>query len=209
MKSLKKIIATGFAAAAVLTASASAFGANGPSYARVRRINFAGTGCPAGSVAGVFASDLTAFRMYLDDFVAETGPGVPLSAKRKNCQISVDFDFPAGWSFALGSVEYRGYVGLDAGVTASQTSTYYFQGSAAQARLSTSLRGPLSANYKIKDTLAIEGLVWSPCGLSRALNINSQVRVDSAGASRSGVIALDRIDARIAHVYGVQWRRCN
>ncbi len=204
-------IAAIFALGALTLAGASAQAETRavPAYAKVRHISFAGTGCPAGSVAGLFASDLTAFHMYFDDFVAETGPGVPFSAKRKNCQISIDFDLPSGWSYSVASVEYKGYVALDSGVSAQQTSTYYFQGQSAQARLSSTMYGPAAHGYTIRDTLGISGLVWSPCGLSRALNVNSQVLVNSTSSASSGIITLDKIDARVAHVFGIQWRRCN
>jgi hypothetical protein len=209
---MKKIILTAMAtiiSALALGTSASAASSSLPPYARLRHISFAGTGCPAGSVAGLFDADVTAFRVYFDDFVAQTGPGLPMSEKRKNCQLSIDFDIPAGWSFSVASMEYRGFVDLDAGVTAQQTSTYYFQGAAQTARLSTTINGPIARSYDIKDTLAIEGQVWSPCGLNRALNVNAQVLVNSTSSRREGIITLDRLDARVAHIFGLQWRRCN
>lgn len=206
----KILSAAALAALAFLSAGVAAARPAGPDYARVRSISYAGTGCPAGTIQGRFGSDLTSFSLESDDFVAEAGPGVALSASRKNCQIMLNVDFPAGWSFAVAEVDYRGYVALDRGVSATQTSAYYFQGQSTSARLSTTLTGPTFASYRIKDTLGISAYVWSPCGLSRALVINAQARVDNTrNRSGDGVITVDRVSGRLAQVYGLSWKRCN
>lgn len=177
-----------------------------PSGVAIRGISYAGSGCPAGSISGRLNND--SFSLYMDDFVAEVGRGVPMSAKRKNCMLSVDLHVPSGWSYSIAEVEYKGYVSLDRGVTATQSSAYYFQGSALTSRLKTDLRGPLNASYKIKDTLGITAQVWSPCGATRALNINAQVSLQSSSRSAEGYITLDRIKGSVEQIYGLKWKRC-
>lgn len=180
-----------------------------PEYVRVRHINYAGTGCPAGSVAQNLAPDGKAFTLLFDQYVAEAGPGVALTAGRKNCAINVDLDFPQGWSYSILDVDYRGFVQLDAGATAEQKSAYYFQGDFRTASLATVMRGPLTKDYQIRDSLGLEALVWSPCGASRSLNINTQVRTAALSRSARGLITIDSIDGELTHVYGIRWRRCN
>ena len=176
-----------------------------PSSLSIRGITYAGSGCPAGTIEGDVASDLSGVKLYFDEFVAETGPGVPFSEGRKNCQIVLDLNLPQGWSYAIANVSYRGYVDLDRGVTATQTSTYYFQGSANQASLHTTLNGPVNDDYVIRDTLAVTNQIWSPCSAQRALNINASVR--TTGRSY-GLITLDSVKARVEHAYGLTFRRC-
>lgn len=187
----------------------SAFAADPhPEYVHVKKIAFAGTGCPAGSVAGNISSDAKAFTLLFDQFVAETGPGIPLAFARKNCALNVDLEFPNGWSYAILDVDYRGYVQLDAGATAEQKSSYYFQGDAKTATLTTTARGPLAKDYHIRDSLGLEALVWSPCYASRSLNINAQVRTAASNRNARGLITIDSIDGELTHVYGIRWRKC-
>lgn len=193
----------------LMLAGASQALADQPGYAHVRSISYAGSGCPAHSVAQNVSPDLRAFTLLFDDFVAEVGPGIPLSQGRKNCQILVDLDFPSGWSFSILDVDYRGYANLDSGVTGLQQSAYYFTGQGNTGRLSTTFSGPLSRDYQVRDTLGLSATVWSPCGAQRALNINTQVRLTTNNRNKRGILTTDSIDAQITQIYGLQWRRCN
>lgn len=192
-----------------LAMGTSAFAA-GPDLSKVKvaGISYAGSGCPAGSVAQSLSADAKAFTLLFDSYVAEAGPGVALSNGRKNCQIAVDLRYPQGWSYTIFDVDYRGYAKLDPGTVGTQKTTYYFQGAASQASLQTNYSGPKDADYHIRDSLGINALVWSPCGATRAVNMNTQVRVTASG-SRRALMTIDSIDGQLKHVYGIQWRRCN
>lgn len=182
-----------------------------PDYVRVRNIHYAGTGCPAGSVAENISPDRQAFTVSFDQYIAAIGPGVAITEKRKNCQLTVDLDFPPGWSFTIFSVDYRGYVSLERNVQGSQQSKYYFQGQAATGTLVSQFNGPIDDDYQIRDELGLSAQVWSPCGAQRALNINSIVLLNNArNRNGSGLMTLDSIDGqlRLVHRYGLQWRRC-
>lgn len=183
--------------------------AQSPDYVRVRSISYAGTGCPAGSVAENVAPDQQAFTLLFDSYVAEVGPGVPLASKRKNCQLAIDLDFPQGWSYTIFTVDYRGYLSLQRDVTGIQQSKYYFQGSAATGTLRTQFNGPTDRDYQVRDTLGLSAVVWSPCGAQRALNINTEVRLDNArNRGGAGLMTIDSIDGQLKHIYGIKWRRC-
>ncbi len=192
---------------AIAMLSSSAF-AQSPEYVRIRSISYAGSGCPAGTVSQNVAQDLKAFTLLFDSYIAEVGPGVQLNQSRKNCQIAVDLHFPQGWSYSILDVDYRGYASLEAGVTGTQQSAYYFQGSAATATLRSNFRGPTQQDYQIRDSLGLAAVVWSPCGATRALNINTQVRLTSSNRFARGLMTTDSIDGELTHVYGVRWRRC-
>lgn len=178
-----------------------------PNQVTIRSIAYAGSGCPAGTVSESLAPDAKAFTLLFDSYVAEAGPGITLSSGRKNCQIAVDLRFPQGYSVTLADVDYRGYAKLDPGATGIQKTSYYFQGQTRRADLKSTYRGPMDDDYTISDKLALESLVWSPCGLSRALNLNTQVRVSARGIAR-GLMTVDSIDGQLTHIYGVRWRRC-
>lgn len=195
-------------ALASFAGSASALGEQ-PEYVRVRHISYAGSGCPNGSVAENLSQDGKAFTLLFDSYVAEIGPGIPLAEGRKNCAINVDLDFPAGWSFSILDVDYRGYAHVERGATAEQKTSYYFQGDLKTASLLTQMRGPVTKDYQIRDTLGLDAVVWSPCGATRSLNMNTQVRNTAQNRLARALITIDSIDGQLTHIYGLQWRRCH
>lgn len=207
MKATMQTLAKAGLALIVASIGATAF-ADAPEYVRVRSISYAGSGCPAGSVAENVSMDRQAFTLLFDSYIAEIGPGVSVREKRKNCQILVDLDFPQGWTYTLADVDYRGYVSLERGVTGEQSSAYYFQGQGATARLTTQMRGPKDEDYQIRDTLGLSAVVWAPCGARRALNINSQINLTSTNRNASGLITNDSTDFHLTQIYNLKWQRC-
>jgi len=180
-----------------------------PANVTIRSISYAGSGCPAGSVSQNLAPDFKAFTLLFDSFIASVGPAEPISQKRKNCQINVDFSFPQGWTYALVSFDYRGFVDVERDVIGLQQTSYYFQGAPQTARFKTSMPGPVSRDYQVRDALDLTATVWSPCGESRSLNINSEVRLDNTrNRNGRGLITVDSVDGNIAHTYGIAWKRC-
>ncbi len=192
---------------ALAATTASAF-ADAPDYVEIKSIVYAGSGCPAGSVAENLSPDKQAFTLLFDEYIAEVGPGVSAREKRKNCQINVVLDFPGGWTFAIADIDYRGYASLQRGVTGVQQASYYFQGESKTGVLSTTMRGPLDKDYQIRDSLALTALVWAPCGAKRALNINSQIRLESNSRNATGLLTTDSIDGSVKTIYNLHWKRC-
>ncbi len=180
---------------------------NRPSYVRLRNLSYAGSGCPAGSVATNVSASRDSFTLLFDSFVAESGRGIPLSQSRKNCMLSVDLDFPSGWSYTVDTLETQGYVALDPGVRADVTTSFYFQGQTATARFSSSFYGPTSRDYHIRDTLGLSAQVWSPCGMQRALNLNYSIRV-SGGSGGRGLITMDSPVDGSPRPFTLRWQRC-
>ncbi len=207
---MKKVALVGklVAVASTLLLAGSLF-AQAPNTVQIRNIMYNGSGCPIGSVGQNIAPDFKAFTLTFSDYIAEIGPGIPLSDARKNCQLTLDMYFPQGWQFAIATFDYRGYVSLDRRVQATQSSAYYFQGQGQTGRFSTNFSGPVDRDYQFRDTIGLTSLVWSPCGATRALNINTQVRLNNrSNPNGSGLITTDSIDGQIIHKYGLQWRRC-
>lgn len=86
----------------------------------------------------------------------------------------------------------------------SQSLTLYPE--SAQVSTQASFSGPVSKDYTVTSNLDVTSTVWSPCGASTALNVNSQVRL--TGSSGSGLITDDSIDGKVTFVVGVQWQTC-
>ncbi len=186
--------------------------ADAPEYVRVGNISsYGGNGCKQGTIGKLVSSDRQSFTLIFDDFIAEAGPNVALEAARKNCQITVDIEFPQGWTYSIAGFDYRGYADLQSNkVEAAIRSNYYFQGSNLDNTLETKFKGPMSMeDYLIHDQFGVDAISWSPCGDSKPLNISTTVSVDnSKKRSHSGAVGVDSLDASFTQVFHLQWQRC-
>jgi hypothetical protein len=200
---LKHIIA-----AAIFASTASAY-ADAPSEVRIKSIEYAGSGCPAGSVAENVSTDKQAFTLLFDSFIAEAGPGVPLREKRKNCQLLVDLEFPQGWTYTIASIDHRGYASLEKKVVGIHKASYYFQGQGQSGTLETKIKGEKDDDYHLRDLVGLSALVWAPCGARRALNINTQIQVDNSANKRAaGLMTVDSVDGQLTQIFHLKWERC-
>lgn len=170
--------------------------------ARVTSISNAGTGCPAGSVDLRFSSSHDALLIDFDDMVAESGPGVPASLRRKNCSLTIAVTQPQGWSFGIRSFEVDGDVELAGRAAAQIKAQFYFQGHSATATTQSTFSGPRSGPVHASSVLGSSQTVWSPCGGGRALNLNVDARVTG-----TGLIALDS-PFNVGQALRIVWRRC-
>ena len=71
---------------------------------------------------------MLSFTLIFDDYVASIGPGVDITETRKNCQLNLDLEYPAGFQYSVFDTVYRGYVGIEAGITATQSAVFYYSG---------------------------------------------------------------------------------
>jgi hypothetical protein len=178
-----------------------------PKQISITGITYGGTGCPQGTVSQQLNADKTAFTLLFDQYIAQMGPGLGFSGARKNCQINVALRIPQGWQYSVATVDYRGFMNLQAGVNAKQTASYYFQGSLATCRKETNFYGPAQRDYTLRDSFDVNTLVWSDCGAKANVNINSALFV-TGPSGRSGIITTDSIDGKVKQIYGLSWRRC-
>jgi hypothetical protein len=193
---------------AAIFAATIAGSAYGDHIIRVETVNMGGSGCPQGSVGKQISGDGEAFTLIFDRFIAEVGPDVSLSEGRKSCQIAVRLDVPAGWTYMVADFDYRGYVSLDNGVTAKQTSKYYFQGNSITPTYSTKFEGPYDDDYVISDSVDQE--FWAPCHADRSLNINAAIQVSARNRNsrgKMGLITIDSIDG-VFYTYNLRFKRC-
>jgi len=185
-------------------------GVAAPPLFNITSLGVNGSGCPPGSAFYVLSSDRQSVTITFSVFGAEAGPGIFIAESRKNCQATFGLHVPAGFSFAVQTVDYRGYYQLDNKVTASQNAIYYFQGALNQATASRSLAGPVDgAEYTYRDTFNIVNTSYSPCGEDTVLNINSAVQVSNSGNKQgSGFITEDSVDASLTQTFNFNWLTC-
>lgn len=170
-----------------------------------------GSGCPAGTAAVAVSPDNTAFTVTYSNYLAQVGVGAAPTDFRKNCQLALQVEVPAGFTYAILQADYRGYGYLESGATATQRANYYFQGMSPTVYKSHSFAGPLDDNWQTTDTSEIASVIWHPCGELRYLNINTELRV-AAGTSdttkTTSLMQMDSTDGSISTKYHFAWKKC-
>lgn len=177
-----------------------------PDYVRVQSLNYAGSGCYAGSVYSNIFNDGRGLILGFDNFDPEVGPGVPLSQSRKNCQLNMYLDYPNGWSFAVAGVRLRTAAILDRGAKLFVSVAHYYSGVPTTAAFKGTLAGPYD-NDVFLDLAAQSAPVWSPCGVKRALNLNAQMQITSP-PPQGGVVRIPLIDDITKLEVTLTWKRC-
>ncbi|PUU74605.1 hypothetical protein B9Z19DRAFT_1032798, partial [Tuber borchii] len=143
-------------------------------------VTYVGSGCKEGIAHISKSPDWSTFTIIFDEYRPTIGLGVPFVEKRKNCNLNVNINYPQGCQYTLYTIDYTVFADLSGGVSVNQQSQYWFVGFVAQkATFQTNFHGPYTNTYSFTDTLASESFVWSPCGASITLNIDTQVLITS------------------------------
>lgn len=170
-----------------------------------------GSGCPEGTAAVAVSPDNKAFTVTYSDYLAQVGVGSSPIDFRKNCQLSLVMHVPQGFTYAVASVDYRGYAYLEEGASGMSKASYYFQGSPETAEHSHTYDGAYNDNWQATDETDWASLVWAPCGELRNFNINTELRVD-AGTSdteeTTSFMTMDSTDGDVSTTYHFAWKTC-
>jgi hypothetical protein len=167
---------------------------------------YGGTGCPQGSASVTLSPDQKSLSILFDSFVAEAGStGVRLG--RKNCNIAIPVHIPQGYSVSIIGVDYRGYVAVPRGGNARLNTEYFFAGQMGP-RFQESFPGGYNDDYTISHSLEATGLVWSACGTSVNLRVNTAMTVQSNARLDATMATVDSADFNAGLIYHLQWRRC-
>ncbi|WP_325155159.1 DUF4360 domain-containing protein [Amycolatopsis sp.] len=174
----------------------------------IKTIN--GSGCPAGTAAASadVAPDNTSFTVRFKNFTAKAGGGASALDARKNCQINVLVHVPQGFTYAIAQAHYRGFAHIESGASAIEQANYYFTGTAPTARVRHTFTGPFHGVWRATDTTEVAELVYAPCGESRNLNINAELRADAGSSSGSSYIEMDSEHASVDTIYQFAWKTC-
>lgn len=149
-----------------------------------------------------------------DQFQTYIGPGTSYTERSKNCQLHLNLQYPAGFSFAVVDSVYHGFALLDPGVTGNFFSTYYFSADAAKTSTTqTSIRGggPWAAGqvYTKQDIVPAGDVVRSPCGGSQAtLNVNNRIALNSEKPEAFGMITNDDATVSLQQQVHIEWYKC-
>ncbi|MFV2103439.1 DUF4360 domain-containing protein [Micromonospora sp. LOL_024] len=171
-------------------------------------VAMAGSGCRPGTADVAVSPDNTAFTTIYSDYLVQAGPGIPVTDGRRNCQLNVLVHAPAGYTFAIVKVDYRGYGLLNRGAIASTRANYYFQGMTQSTSSNHAIPAPLDDNWMVTDEVPIASVVWHPCGELRNLNMNTELRLSRGSSSGTSFLTMDSTDGSIQTMYHLAWQPC-
>jgi hypothetical protein len=174
-------------------------------------VSVIGSGCPQGTTAVAVSPDNTAFTVTYSDYLAQVGVGAKPTDWRKNCQLNIIVHVPQGFTYAIASVDYRGFAALQPGSYVIQRAGYYFQGSPETHYTQNRFDGPKEDNWQKTDVTGLDALVYAPCGELRNFNINTELRV-YAGSSdpktTTSFFTIDSVDGELETTYHFAWKKC-
>ncbi|MGK4005854.1 DUF4360 domain-containing protein [Sorangium sp. So ce1036] len=197
----------GLLAGVAALASASPAAAQAPDRVTIDRITYFGTGCPAGTADVDVIDDRTAFLVTYRRFQAQAGPGVPLTQTSKACTLTIFLNYPAGWTYSVASVVYRGNVSLGPGTLANLRFRYSFPGHPSVLQ-DLNLVGPRLGDFETRR--ALEQQAWAPCGgsvLPMTIAANGRVN-NTAAPSRTALLTVEQTDGTFKVILNLSWQRC-
>jgi hypothetical protein len=173
-----------------------------------------GSGCPQGTVQAVFAPNGTDLTIAFSDYSAFVGPNASSRDNRKACTTTLPIRVPAGFTWGVANVNYRGYAELYDGMKAKQGAQYFFQGGSAGS-VESDIAPDSSGNWEISDSVA--AVTWAPCNVSTNLVITSSLKVDNPAnvkPTQESYVSMDTQDISMhsknmpAMTYGLRMQAC-
>ncbi len=184
---------------------ASADAPPGPGIA-IEQLTYSGNGCPPGSTVLDVSPDGEAFTVIFSTMVVEVVPGVAAQPQKLKCKLHAKVNVPAGWSYAISNVDFRGFVALEPGVTAAEEARYHMSGESPESTKALTWAGSVEEDFNVRDVGAASPIYWSKCGKGKNLMIATEIRISNQGhPDASGFMVLDSIDGQIYHLL---WKRC-
>ncbi|KAH6723323.1 hypothetical protein BKA61DRAFT_464280 [Leptodontidium sp. MPI-SDFR-AT-0119] len=171
-----------------------------------------GNGCPQGSVTSTISPDRTLVTFGFDAFQTYIGPSAKQADKTKQCQIHLSLQYPGGFQYSVVDATYHGWARLDAGVTGTFVSSYFFSQAASQTCTTRStISGAQWLNgdvYTKQDLIESTAVIWSPCGANGILNVNNRIALSSTNAKQTGELSNDDATVAFTHQLHVAWQPC-
>ncbi|KAF6745521.1 hypothetical protein DFP72DRAFT_1077487 [Ephemerocybe angulata] len=160
--------------------------------------SFSGNGCPQGSGTTISVTSGSISYTPPSTFTAAVGPGVPASANLEACRIAISANIPSGFRFRFAQTNVPVTTSTGSGNSEQVTDTYFFSSAAGTtATVTTTLTSTGSTTVS---NVYSPATVWSPCGGSDIININTQLR--AIGSSAGSITSAGTI------VTPITWQAC-
>lgn len=169
---------------------------------------YGGNGCPAGSASVTLSPDYSALSILFDSYMAEAGGNSYRTLDRKSCNIAIPVHVPQGYSVSLFRIDYRGFASIPQGGRGAFRAEYFWAGIRGPDFL-VSRTEPYSGNFTLTDELEATSVVWSRCGQSITLRVNTSAEIATNQFNDQAMLTIDSADVSSGLIYHLQWKRCN
>jgi hypothetical protein len=169
--------------------------------------DYGGSGCPAGSASTVLSPEEDTLSILFDSYVSEAGGTTGRRVDRKSCAIGIPVEVPQGFSVAVFQVDYRGANIIPPGGM-NRFNVEYFWAGVRGPTISRAFTGPTNGDFTLTDSLLATTLVWTPCGQSVTLRINSSMMAQTNRNNDQTMGIVDSADVSSGLIYHLQWRQC-
>lgn len=174
-----------------------------PGNVRIIGASLLGTGCPSGPADVRCDASGTRLDIYFPEFSVKTGGGTQASDWRKNCKLTINMEFDAGFQVSTRTTSLRGYARLPSGASGQCSSTFDFTGGSSSANYVTELDGPREGSFEITSSASAQR--WSSCGGTTAImNVNTQCYISQTSQSAQITIGASYRPVGVQ----IEWRRC-
>jgi hypothetical protein len=166
-----------------------------------------GSGCAAGSVSAQLSPDSQSLSILFGSFQAQAGGSSGKASDQKICEARIPISVPAGYSFSISKMNYRGYNHIPSTATA----TLQLQSSFADTSLPTyhqNFSEASDGNFSLDDSSLLAS-AWSACGETVKLKINAVISVQTNPQNEQVLFTLDNADLTSGVVYQLRWRACS
>ena len=170
--------------------------------------SYGGTGCPAGTASVSLSPSEDAISILFDQFSASAGSSSGKRVDRKACNLSIPVTIPQGYSVSVIQVDYRGFNLIPSAGAYTRLNTEYFWAGIRGPMFSKLFTGPQNKDFTTSNGIIAESLVWTPCGASVNLRVNSSIMAQSNNRMDQTDIMVDSADITSGLIYHIQWRRC-
>ena len=178
----------------------------------IRSVAYAGTGCPEETVSQNISPDRKAVSFLFAEFLAEITAGMSEEERaiqgKKDCELTIDLQYPNGWTYSVASVDYRGFADFDDGVSAQRRTTIKFADDSKNESFSSALIAGFKGDFSFRDTFDIKEEVLAPCGTVKPLIIKIEAELLADNLESSGFLSLDTLDGEMSHQFGIKWTEC-
>ncbi len=189
-----------------------------PSLAQVTLtgVEYQGSGCPQGHVSVTLSPNGSAFSVLYDSFNLTVGDNI--AQAQANCSITLHLRKPKKLGFRVDNADFRGFVALDPGVTATQKVQVMAGPNHGHQQLSAEFgtqvwNGPMADNYILRAVRPTNNrppvLDCVPPKENTDIVINSQVNLAGGSNDRFGQFTVDSVDGLIVQKFALTWIDCN
>lgn len=184
---MKHKLIQGLCCCALVSTSANAMQ---PSI-KIYDINYAGSGCPRGSVSVSMTPNKGAINAVFDHFFASVSKKPSQLVKR--CKLSMSLNVPKNRRVRLRQVKFRGFFDLPANSYTKIARNYRFGNETKQVSRTWQGKG-----FRVINQREPFNTTWSKCGKNVRLEVDSMIELKSRSKSKSqaGVDSFDHLMKR-------------